>query len=51
MLSGRGTGYLFISAIEQNDAVEVSGTYTEKYINAVDSYGVADGDGLGTTAP
>ena len=40
-----------MSAIEQNDAVEASRTYTGEYINAVDSYGVVDGVELGTTAP
>ena len=40
-----------MSAIEQKDAVEASRTYIEEYINAVDSYGVVDGNGLGTTAP
>ena len=32
-------------------SVEASRTYTENYINAVDFYGVVDGDGLGSTAP
>ena len=38
-------------AIEQNDAVEASRMYIEKYINAIHSYGVANGNWLGTTAP